>query len=134
MFPGIVSQLLEVSQTSSAISLRWDRPSYYSGSSLTGLVQYSSLAPTTNEMWLYVQQSSDTPIALEGLEEFTEYSIQMAIIDASHMLCVFSEPVTASTGKSTHALFYNSISLNKHLCMLMYRSGGQSTMLPAFIL
>ena len=100
---GIVSQLVVVSQTSTSLSLRWDRPSYFSGS-LTGLVQYSTLTPDSDEMWVYVEESSDTLPALEGLEEFTNYSIQMAIVDTSHMLCVFSGPVTVSTGKSAHAL------------------------------
>ena len=59
-------------------------------------MQYRAV-PDGSTVWLYVEDSDEIP-TLTGLNEFTEYSIQMALIE-SNKFCVFSESIIVTTGK-----------------------------------
>ena len=47
---------------------------------------------------VYIEDSSDTLPPLTGLEEFTAYSVQVAVFDENKTMCVFSQGITAWTG------------------------------------
>lgn len=94
---GLVLELLVESKTPHSLSLIWDRPTYYT-SSITGLIQYKAL-PDGDRMWLYIEENDGALPVLRGLAELTPYSIQMAIIDSSNKICVFSEATVAITGE-----------------------------------
>ena len=83
------------SQTSNSLFLSWERPDYYTGS-ITGLMQYRAV-PDGSTVWLYVEDSDDIP-SVTGLNEFTNYSIEIALID-SNKLCVPSATLFAVTGE-----------------------------------
>ena len=92
-----MSGLSVASKTSKSLTLAWDRPHYYL-SSLTGLVQYRR-ADAEDARWVYVVDSSGTTLPpLTDLEEFTVYSVQMAVFDESKTMCVFSQEVMVQTG------------------------------------
>lgn len=105
MCTGLVSQLLLESKTPNSISLIWDRPPYYT-SSITGLIQYRAL-PDGDTIWLYIEENDGALPVLGGLAELTPYSIQMAIIDSSNKMCVFSEAAVEVTGELN--LFPNNV-------------------------
>ncbi len=47
---------------------------------------------------LFVEDSAAIP-DLVGLDQFTNYSVQMALVDSSNQTCLFGDPVFAMTGE-----------------------------------
>ena len=102
LFVGVVSQLLLSSKTHNSLLLTWERPEYFTAG-LRGLVYYEPLPQEqagSEGMWLFVESDSDYLPPLEGLQELTNYSISMAVLDDTDRLCVFNEPLVAQTGNS----------------------------------
>ena len=92
-----MSELLLQSRTSHSLTLTWKRPEYYSGP-IAALIKYS-LFPDGDTKWQYYMiDSDDTLPSLTELTEFTNYSIEVAFIE-SDIVCIFSEPFIAMTGK-----------------------------------
>ena len=96
LYTGVVSQLLVESRTSTSLTLIWDSPDYYS-SNLTGLLQYRAIHDKDINS-IYIVESPETLPTITDLEEFTAYSIEMAVFDDTNKLCVFSEEFIAQTG------------------------------------
>ena len=48
---------------------------------------------------LFVEDSAAIP-DLVGLDQFTNYSVQMALVDSSNQTCLFGDPVFAMTGEN----------------------------------
>ena len=96
---GVVSHLSVASRTHSTLSLMWGRPQYITGN-LRGVLEYVTLDSDggSESRWLFIEGSSEILPVLEGLEEFSNYSIRMAVLDESDRLCVFNEPLVALTG------------------------------------
>ena len=95
---GVVSWLSVSSKSSNSLLLTWERPEYFTAS-LRGLLYYESLQQQAGSegRWLYVD-SSDRLQPITGLEESTNYSISMAVLDGNDRLCVFNEPLMVQTG------------------------------------
>ena len=47
---------------------------------------------------MFVEDSAAIP-DLTGLDQFTNYSVQMALVNSDNQTCLFGDPVFAMTGK-----------------------------------
>ena len=124
VFAGVVSRLLVSSRSHDSLSLDWDRPHYFTGS-LRGILEYRLLHSAGSESrWLYVEGNSDQLLpTLKKLEEFTNYSIRMAVVDEAGRLCVFNQPLIAQTGILWPIIFTLYIQVNTNLKNQEYRNG-----------
>ena len=72
-------------------------------------------------MWLYVVESGDTLPILVELNEFTNYSVQIAVFDSNNTLCVFSEPIIALTGILPLCMYEKVFKMLMHkFCAIYY--------------
>ena len=74
-------------------------------------------AEGSDSRWLYVDGVSNDMLALTGLEEFSNYSIRMAVVDGSDRLCTFNEPIIALTGVNQYIICMHSF---KSFCLHGY--------------
>ncbi len=54
---------------------------------------------------LFVEDSAAIP-DLVGLDQFTNYSVQMALVDSRNQTCLFGDPVFAMTGECVCVCVY----------------------------